>query len=93
MLYGSETWVMTLHMGRVLEGFHHRVSSYAEIRQPWRGRDRVWVYPPLEDMMAEFYFKEMDTYLSCFEKTVTQFITTRPIWTCVCQWIGGRGEG
>ena len=27
--------------------------SLAEIRQPWRGRDRVWVYLPLDDMMSE----------------------------------------
>ena len=61
--------------------------SLAEIRQPWRGRDRVWVYPPLEYMMAELYFKEMETYVSFFQNTVTLLIMTRPIWTCVCQWI------
>ena len=26
MLYAFETWVMTPHSGRVLDGFHHRVA-------------------------------------------------------------------
>ena len=26
LLYGSETWAMKPHIGRVLGGFHHRVA-------------------------------------------------------------------
>ena len=34
MLYGSETWVMTPHIGRVLGIFHHRVDRRITGRQP-----------------------------------------------------------
>ena len=43
MLYKSDTWVTTPHIGRVLGGFHHRVARRMTGRQPWRGRDGVWV--------------------------------------------------
>ena len=49
MIYGSKTWVMTPHIGRVLGRFHHRVVLRLTGRQPRRGRDGVWVYSLLED--------------------------------------------
>ena len=53
LLYGSEAWAMTPRIGRVLGGFHHRVDRRLTERQPRRGRDGVWIYPPLEDALAE----------------------------------------
>ena len=47
MLYGSETWLMIPRIGRVLGGFHYRVSRRLTGRQPRQGRDGVWLYPPL----------------------------------------------
>ena len=78
-LYGSETWVMTPYIGRVLGVFHHRLAHRLTGRQPWRGRDGVWIYPPLEDAMAEAGLQEVDTYVSRCQNTVAQFIATRPI--------------
>ena len=37
LLYGSETWVMTLHIGRVLGGFYHRIARRLMIQQSRRG--------------------------------------------------------
>ena len=48
-------------------------------RQPWRGKDGVWTYPPLEDVMVEAGLQEVDTYVSRRQNTVSQFIATRPI--------------
>ena len=47
MLYWSEKWVMTPHIGRVLRRFHHSVAHKLTGRQPWRGQDGGWVYPTL----------------------------------------------
>ena len=47
LLYGSETWVLTPLIQRVLGGFHHRVSQRLKGWQPHKGRDGGWVYPPL----------------------------------------------
>ena len=43
MMYGSETWVVTYCIGRVLGGLHHRVTQRLTGRQPWQERDGVWV--------------------------------------------------
>ena len=37
LLYGSETWVLTPRMKRVLGGFHHRVACRLTGRKPWYG--------------------------------------------------------
>ena len=42
-LYGSEKWVMTPRIGRVLGGFHHKVARRLKGGKPWRGGDRVWI--------------------------------------------------
>ena len=34
---------------------------------------------PLEDVMAEAGLKEVETYISCCQNTVAQFIAIRPI--------------
>ena len=70
---------MTPHIGRVLGGFHHRVDHRLTGRKPWQGRDRVWVYPLLEEAMEEVGLQEVDTYTSHWQKTVVHFITTRTI--------------
>ena len=79
MLYGSDIWVMTLHIERVLVGFHHRAACRLMGGQFWRGRYGVWVYPPLEDAMAEAIFQEVDTYIYHHQNTVAHYIATRPI--------------
>ena len=68
-------------MQRVLGvgGFHHRVSHRLTVRQPQKGRDGVWVKPSMEDAMAETGFQEVETYVSCRQNTVVQYIATRPI--------------
>ena len=67
------------YIGSVLGGFHHRVASRLTGRQPWQGRDRVWVYLPLDDVMAEVELQEVETYVSRRQNTVAQFIASRPI--------------
>ena len=64
---------------RMFGGFHHRVARRLTGRQPWRRRDGVWVYPPLEDAMEEVLMKDMGTYDSHRYNMVAQFIATRPI--------------
>ena len=79
LLYGSETRVLTLRMHRVMGGFHHRVAYRLMGWQPWKGRDGGWVYPHIEDAMTKAGLQEVDNYISCRQKTVAQYIATRPI--------------
>ena len=77
--YGLEKWVLNPRMKRVLGGFHHRVARRMTWRQPRKGRDRGWFYPPLEDVMTEAGLQEVETYVSRRQNTVAQYISTRPI--------------
>ena len=37
------------------------------------------VYPPLEDVMAEAGFQEVETYVSRLQNTVVHYVETSPI--------------
>ena len=71
--------MITPLIGGDLGGFHHRVALRLMGRQPCRGRGGGLVYPPLAKAMAEWVLQEVDTYISCRQNTVAQFILTRPI--------------
>ena len=62
-----------------LGAFHHRVDLKLTGRQPQKGRDGGWVYPPMEDVMAEAGLQELETYVSHHQNTVSQYISNRPI--------------
>ena len=79
IIFGSETWVMTPRIVRLLGGFRHRVARRLTVRQPWQGRVGLWSYLPLEDTMAGALLQEVDTYVSFRQNTGVQFIATRPI--------------
>ena len=64
MIYRLDMWVMTLHTGRVLGGFHHRMARRQMGRQSWIGRESGWVYPLLEEAMADLGLQEVDNYVS-----------------------------
>ena len=79
LLYRSETWVLTPHIGRLMGGFHHRVASRLKGRQYCRGRDGGWLYPILEEAMAKSGLQKVMAYISRRQNTVAQFIATMPI--------------
>ena len=66
-------------MKRVFGGFHHRVTCRMTGRQLWKGRDRGLVYPLMEDVMAEAGLQELETYASCHQNKVAQYIATTTI--------------
>ena len=47
---------------RTLGSFHHRVVRRLMGRQPRRGPDGRWLYPPLAELMAEAGLQEVKTY-------------------------------
>ena len=79
LLYGSETWVLTPRIKRVLGRFHHRVACRITVSQTQKVRYGGWVYPPLEDAMVEAGLQEVETYVSLRQNTVAQYISARHI--------------
>ena len=66
-------------VGRTSAGFRHRVARRLLRRQPQRGLDGTWEYPPLEEAMAEAGMQEVNTYVARRKNNVAQLIATRPI--------------
>eukprot|EP00957_Ditylum_brightwellii_P181368 13815834-Ditylum_brightwellii.AAC.1 len=54
LLYGSESWNITLTAMRMLEGFHAKAAwQMATVNRPERQLDDTWVYPATEDVLEE----------------------------------------
>ena len=53
LMYESETWLMTPHIGGNLGGFRHRVAFRLTGQQPQRGINVIWRYPLLAEAMEE----------------------------------------
>ena len=51
LLCGSDSWVVTGAMLKVLEGFHHRAAWNTTVLMDWRTEDGEWIYPPVDDAM------------------------------------------
>ena len=79
VVYGSETWMTTQHIGRFWGRFHRSLARRLMGGKPWQGRDGVWTYPPLKDAIAEASLQEVENYVSLLLNKVAQFITTRLI--------------
>ena len=51
-------------MRRFWCGFHHKVYRRMMGRKPWQGKDGIWIYPLMEDIVVEVVLQEVDIYVS-----------------------------
>ena len=79
LLFGAETWLLTLRMERDLDIFQHRVVQQITGRKPRRWGDGSWEYPTLAEAMGEAGFKGIKKYVTRRQNTVAQYIATQPI--------------
>ena len=79
LLFGAETWVLTINMESALDAFQGRVARKLTGRQPRRGRDGRWFHPSLAGAMKEAGIVRIWTSILRRQNTVAQFIATRPI--------------
>ena len=52
LLYGSEKWVMSPRIGKMLGGFHHHMDSIFKLQQKKRRTYGTWDCPPLNEAMS-----------------------------------------
>ena len=78
LLFGLETWVVTLHIKRLWGGFHHRVARRISGNMPWWRTEGTWKYSPLVGAMRASGLKEIKIYISRQQNTVVQYIANRP---------------
>ena len=79
LLFGAETWVVTLMMEWALIAFIHGAARRITGRQPRKGRDGKWYYPSLEGDMKEAGLTDVSTSINRRQNTVAQYIATRPL--------------
>ena len=72
LLFGSETWVMTPRIGRILGGFYHRLDHCLAGMNPRNGTAGRWEYPPLEAEMAAAGLEEVDAYVLRRQYSIAQ---------------------
>ena len=51
ILYGIKSWVLTVKMLKVLEGFHHRAARRNVGITAWRMEDGEWDHPPVTNFL------------------------------------------
>ena len=80
LLYGSETWVLTSSMLKVLEGFHNRVARRIAGKMPYYvpTEDR-WVYPPTGEALEIAGLYPIQAYLDGRRNRLADYVATRPI--------------
>ncbi len=80
LLYGSETWVISLQAMARREGFHIRAAwCMAQKHKPWQGPWKEWVYLKSEDVLRECGMKSIAEYIQTRRQTIELYVSTRPI--------------
>ena len=63
LIFGAEIWVVTPHIGWVLEGFQDQVAQRLTGRLPRRRMGLKWWYTSKEAAREEEGFEPMGTYI------------------------------
>ena len=90
LLFGAETWVLTVKMEVALDAFQGRVARRLTGRMPHRGRDGKWRYLPLAGTTKDAGIVRSRKLVLWRQNTVAQFVATRPILV-LCEGTERRG--
>ncbi len=74
LLYGSETWSLSLSSIKGLEGFHICAAWQMSGKRPVRKEDGSWRYPRSEDVLQAVCLKPITHYMGVRRQTVATFI-------------------
>ena len=90
LLFGAESWVLTVKMEAVLDAFQGRVARRLTGRLPRRGRDGKWQYLPLAGAIKDAGIVRARTLVLRRQNPVVKFVATRPI-LALCEGTERRG--
>jgi hypothetical protein len=80
LLYGAETWDVTIKVVKALSGFHYRVARRLSGRMPrYLEREDQWVNPPIEGELAVTGLVPIEESVTARQNRLAEHITTRPI--------------
>jgi hypothetical protein len=80
LLYGSETWVLSMASLARLEGFHLRTAyRMAKKHVPWQGPRQQWVYPPSDKVLEECGMHTIKHYIDVRREAIAKYVVDRSI--------------
>ena len=65
LMFGSETWVITPHLEKAFEGFHHQAVRQMTVMGPKRQGYETWVYQLIGDALSMVSMDDIGVYISC----------------------------
>ena len=77
LLFGSDTWVVTPCVGRVLGGLQYQVGRHLTGRLPRQKTDGKWEYILAATAREEAGFQTMEEYIWRRHNTFVQYIATQ----------------
>ena len=80
LLYGSETWVLSMAALASLEGFHIRAAYRMAVRhKPSRGPGNRWVYTKPKDVLEECGMSTLAEYTTVRRQMIAVYVAICPI--------------
>ena len=80
LLYGSETWVLSEEMVRLLNSFHNRCARHLTQRHIRQEQDGSWTTPPSTEVLEEAGLKPIQDYIQKRKQNLMIYATRRPIY-------------
>jgi hypothetical protein len=91
LLYGSETWSLSLTSIKRLEGFHICAAWQMTGMRPEKKPDGSWSYPCSKDVLEAAGLQTIAHYMGMRRQTVANFIVYQPIWELCAGAVRRRG--
>ena len=80
LLYGSETWVVSKQMMKILRSFHRRCSRYIMGKHIWQDSNGEWHQPSSKEVLEGAGLKTVEDYIEQRKNTLMNFVKGRPIY-------------
>jgi len=80
LLYGSESWVLTLSMENELQSFHRRCARYITGQHIRQNADGTWTCPSSKDVLEQAGLWTIQEYIKRRRNTVMKYAESRFIY-------------
>jgi hypothetical protein len=77
LLYGSESWVLTLAMEKQLQSFHRRWARYITGKNIRQNKDGTRTYPSSENVLEMAGLWTIQEYIKSWRNTVMKYAISR----------------
>jgi hypothetical protein len=80
LLYGSETWVISKQMLRMLKSFRCRCARFITGKHIWQDKEGNWHHPSSKEVLEMAGLKEIEIYIEQRKLTLMKYANERPIY-------------